>query len=184
LLSHEQITETAVVVKGENESKELVAYYISKEEIATSELITHLSKVLVGYMIPSFYVHMDVFPLTHNGKLNRKALPDPEIKVGQDYQAPATEKEELIVGVWAEVLHLDKSIISTGKNFFELGGNSLKMLVVKNIIYEKFNLKLNLADFFKYNTIEKFAGFLDREEWLMSNQEDSIAIDSEEIFID
>ncbi|WP_434628863.1 amino acid adenylation domain-containing protein [Chromobacterium sp. CV08] len=85
----------------------------------------HCREELPEYMVPSAYVQLDAMPLTPNGKLDRKALPAPDVDalVVRDYEAPQGELESLIAEVWADLLHLDA--VGRGDSFFELGGNSL-----------------------------------------------------------
>ncbi|NIO80385.1 MAG: amino acid adenylation domain-containing protein, partial [Candidatus Aminicenantes bacterium] len=91
------------------------------------ELWEYLSQTLPAYMIPSYFVYLDKIPLTLNGKVDRKALPEPELvpEKGQ-YTAPRDEVEIKMTTLWAEVLGLEKEFIGIDRNFFELGGHSLK----------------------------------------------------------
>ncbi len=99
------------------------------------ELRNLLTTRLPDYMVPSAFVFLDEFPLTANGKINRKALPSPQSKPAQTpYVAPRNAQEELLAQIWQEVLELDR--IGIGENFFELGGNSLQATQILTRIRE------------------------------------------------
>jgi acyl-coenzyme A synthetase/AMP-(fatty) acid ligase/acyl carrier protein len=157
LTAQDKIKEAVVLAKGEESNKQLVAYYVSEEELEVSELRTTLSRTLPDYMIPSYYVHMDTMPLTSNGKVDRKALPDPEITAGGDYVAPSNKTEEKLVEIWSDVLQLDKEIISVNRSFFELGGHSLLAIKICSLINKNFEIDFKITDLFKHPTINEEA---------------------------
>ncbi|MES2936877.1 MAG: non-ribosomal peptide synthase/polyketide synthase [Pseudomonadota bacterium] len=106
--------------------KRLVAYVVAAADEAPSvtDLRAALAKALPGYMVPSHIIPLDAFPLTANGKIDRKALPAPGgTRSGEGYTAPRTPLEGLVARAWAEVLRLDQ--VGVTDNFFELGGHSL-----------------------------------------------------------
>ncbi|NWC47356.1 amino acid adenylation domain-containing protein [Pseudomonas sp. IPO3747] len=123
----------AVVIAREDEpgDKRLVAYVIAERELGAAELRDHLLLSLAEYMVPSAFVLLDQFPLTTNGKLDRKALPAPDADAlaRRDYAAPQGAVESTIAGIWQSLLKLDN--VGRDDNFFELGGHSL--LAVKLI---------------------------------------------------
>ena len=160
LVSHEKIKESTVVITEINDDKYLVAYYISEEKLEGTELRSFLSKKLPDYMLPSYFVRLDEMPLTPNGKINRKALPEPEIKKGDDHTPPKNEIEEKLVEIWSEVLKIEKDKISTTSNFFELGGNSLKAMYLISIINKTFNTDIELQTLFEEKNIQNIAGTL------------------------
>ncbi len=123
----------AVVLAREDSpgEKHLVAYVVveDKENVERSTLRHQLSRLLPEYMVPAQYVFLDQFPLTPNGKLNRKALPAPEMIRGVEaYVAPRTPTEAQLAQIWADVLQLDK--VGVEDNFFTLGGHSLLAITV------------------------------------------------------
>ena len=159
--------EQGVVELREKEGdKYLVAYYQSAKEIDPAELKQHLSEKLPEYMLPSYYVHMESFPLTSSGKQSRKNLPDPQIKIREDYMAPSSEIEEKLVAIWSEVLKLDKELISVNRSFFELGGHSLKAMVLANKIAKELEITLPLEQIFEQSTIKKQGTFIEINRWL------------------
>ncbi|MBJ8205708.1 non-ribosomal peptide synthetase, partial [Bacillus cereus] len=137
----------AVVSAKENEGEQyLCAYLVSDIHSSVSELREYLSKHLPEYMIPSYFVYMDKMPLTPNGKLDRKALPEPEksANMGVEYLAPTNEVEEKLVEVYQQVLGV--SDIGINHDFFELGGHSLKATVLISKIHKELDVKLPLSE--------------------------------------
>jgi acyl carrier protein len=136
-----------------NGEKTLVAYYVSAEELDGRELRGFLGGRLPEHMLPLYYVHLDKLPLTGNGKLDRKLLPSPQISAGSNYQAPATEIEEKLVDIWAAILGVDIDKISVHANFFDLGGNSISIIRLNNLINRKFATKIPVVSMFASPTI-------------------------------
>ncbi|MFC2146393.1 amino acid adenylation domain-containing protein [Acidobacteriota bacterium] len=161
LLKHSEIKEAVVLAKAdEKKDKYLCAYFLSDKELSASELRDYLSKDLPDYMIPSFFMPLETLPLTPNGKVNRKALPDPVITAGSKYIVPRNEMEVKLVGIWSEVLGIEKSIIGIDNNFFELGGQSLKATILVAKIHKEFNVKLPLAKIFIIPTVLGLAKYI------------------------
>lgn len=153
LSNHNLIKESVVIVKDKGEDRNLVAYYVSEKEIGVDELRIYLSDRLPDYMIPTYFVWIPKLPLTPNGKVNLKVLPDPKFKVVEDFIAPTSEMEEKLAAIWSEVLNVDKEQISINRNFFDLGGHSLKAVSLISKIERSFGVKIQLAAFFNKPTI-------------------------------
>ncbi|NOQ28303.1 MAG: amino acid adenylation domain-containing protein, partial [Bacteroidales bacterium] len=157
LLKYENIKESVVLAREENGDKYLCAYIVSKEEINHKELRAYMTAQLPDYMVPSYFVELESFPLTANGKVNRKALPSPEVKAGDDYVAPSNEIEEKLVKIWSEVLNLSPEKISINADFFAIGGHSLKAMSLVSKINKEFNLVIPLVRIFENPTISRIA---------------------------
>ncbi|MEZ4446010.1 MAG: amino acid adenylation domain-containing protein [Polyangiaceae bacterium] len=130
LEKHPAVKQPVVIVwDGGDGDKRLAAYVVYEEgqSLTSSELRKFLRGDLPDYMIPQLFVEMEELPLTANGKVNRRALPDP-LKQGQadaqKFAPPASDAEKLVAGIWREVLHLEREI-GLYDNFFDLGGHSL-----------------------------------------------------------
>jgi amino acid adenylation domain-containing protein len=128
LADYPGVRQAAVITREDTPGdKRLVAYYVASqtEEINSELLRTYLSSALPEYMVPAAYVHMDAFPQTPNGKLDRKALPEPEASAfsTREYEPPQTEMEIKVAAIWADILKLDR--VGRQDNFFDLGGHSL-----------------------------------------------------------
>lgn len=136
--------------------KSLCAYFVANREMSVSELRDELSAGLPAYMIPSYFVQLDVMPLTPNGKLDRKALPEPNsgIKAGADFTAPRTDVENILASIWQGVLGVP--LVGIHDNFFELGGDSIKSIQVSSRLLQA-GYKLEMKDLFGYPTIAELA---------------------------
>lgn len=148
--------EVALVVprEGKEGEKELVLYVVSKKSLNATELRAFLSITLPDYMLPSRFVQLEHVPLTVNGKVNKKALPDPDMGSDVAYMAPRNEAEERLVSIWKEVLGVKK--IGIRDNFFDLGGHSLKAVKVITLVSSAFNVKLDVQTLFRNPTIKDF----------------------------
>jgi iturin family lipopeptide synthetase A len=150
------ITQCAVIVKEQlGITKCLVAYYASAEEFPLADLKDHLQEKLPSYMIPAFFVHLPALPLTINGKLDVKALPDPEVQIDDDYLPPTTDVEKGLSQIWVDILHINTNAIGQNTNFFNSGGDSLKTLGLRHKIRDKFQVDIDLKAFFKASTIKE-----------------------------
>ena len=157
----EGIREAVAMVHGEGMEQYLVGYYQSDQVIDQGLLREHLNQSLPEYMIPNHFVHLETFPLSRNGKLNRKALPLPQIEAGKNHKDPKTSTERTLHRFWAEVLLIPAKSISTDQSFFELGGHSLRAMVMVNKIARAFGVKISLRQLFENKTIEQLARIID-----------------------
>ncbi|NPC46572.1 non-ribosomal peptide synthase/polyketide synthase, partial [Corallococcus exiguus] len=155
------LKDAVVVAKGEAADKRLVAYVTPKAEtsLEVEALKAHLRQGLPEYMVPSTFVVMDALPLNSNGKVDRKALPEPEApQSGNTYEAPRTELEAKLASIWAEVLRMPQ--VGVKDSFFELGGHSLLATQVVSRVRAEFSVELPLRALFESPTVEALAGRL------------------------
>jgi amino acid adenylation domain-containing protein len=155
------IDENVVIVKDDA----LCSYYTTSKKIEISDIRDYLTRQLPHYMIPTYFVPMQKLPLTSNGKLDRKALPDPKQMMGMhhNYVAPETPTQEDVARIWAEVLGIEESKIGIRDDFFELGGNSVNTLKIVFKVSETFNLNISVAEFFIKPTVEGLATVIDQK---------------------
>uniref|UniRef100_UPI0036DBE101 non-ribosomal peptide synthetase n=1 Tax=Photorhabdus sp. RM322S TaxID=3342825 RepID=UPI0036DBE101 len=126
LVEHPAVSESVVLALGQGQDKRLVAYVVAPaDEGLANSLRTYLSAILPDYMVPTAFVRLDAFPLTPNGKLDRRALPAPdnEAFARQIYAAPQGKTEIALATIWRELLGIEQ--ISRHDSFFALGGHSL-----------------------------------------------------------
>jgi amino acid adenylation domain-containing protein/non-ribosomal peptide synthase protein (TIGR01720 family) len=138
----------------EGTTKYLVGYYVldNTATVAQEVILEKLSSVLPDYMVPAALIAMDSFPLTINGKLDRRALPDPDLKTPeQHFVAPATETEMLVCAIWQEVLGLEKMGITD--DFFKIGGNSILALRASHKMSQALACDVRVAEIFKKKTV-------------------------------
>jgi amino acid adenylation domain-containing protein len=185
LAGHESIKEAVVIAKEQpGGDKMLVAYYVPHTATDSVSIRKYLSEKLPDYMVPSYYVSLDILPLTINGKLDKDALDDLDIDNPEDYTAPSGETEEKLQLIWSDVLKLDKERISADKSFFELGGHSLRASLLGGRIIKEFNINMPLDLVFSLQTIQKIAEYLDNEQWLKDSVELQPSLSNEIIYID
>jgi amino acid adenylation domain-containing protein len=163
--------DAAVVIAREDEpgDRRLVAYVTladkNRKELDQDEIIEGLRRDLQSrlpdYMVPSAFVILDEFPLTANGKLDRKALPVPGYTSSRKYVAPATETEIDLAQIWANLLKLDPDTISATANFFELGGHSLLSVRLLTQIRAQWNVELQIRDIFDAPQLSSLAVKID-----------------------
>ncbi|MCP5107505.1 MAG: AMP-binding protein, partial [bacterium] len=162
LLTHEHIKD-AVVIERKNPSNEkyLCAYIVQKGKVIDRlELKAYLAGDLPGYMIPSFFSILEKMPLLSNGKIDRKALPEPDIGSTKTYIAPRDEVEETLAETWSGVLTVEKGQISIDADFFELGGHSLKATVLISKIHKTLDVNVPLVEIFKRPKIRDLADYI------------------------
>jgi len=152
----------AVVVVREDRStqgpgdRRLVAYLTGEIGMTTDELRRTLRERLPDYMVPVAFVRLAALPLTPNGKLDRKALPAPEQQsAGERYVAPRTPAEEVLAGIWADLLGREQ--VGAADNFFDLGGHSLLVVRLMARIEQAFGVRLPIATLFEAPTVERLA---------------------------
>ncbi|OYD97753.1 non-ribosomal peptide synthetase [Nostoc sp. 'Peltigera membranacea cyanobiont' 210A] len=174
LNQHPAVRETVVIV-GEDvpDDKYLVAYVVlNQEQIAMQEvqgfaslLRQFLKEKLPEYMVPSAYVILESLPLTHNGKVDRRALPMPDTISfnNQDYVAPRSQVEKLLAQIWAKVL--GKEQVGIHDNFFELGGHSLLATQLTSRIRDTFQIDLPVRNLFEAPTVEQLSRYVDTIYW-------------------
>ena len=167
LVKHASIREALVIAREEGlNNKRLVAYVIAAAGFSpdANELRKFLKHLLPEYMVPSDIVALEEFPLTPNGKVDRKALPAPEPSAASgDHVAATNFVEAQLVAMWEEILA--KKPISVRDNFFDLGGHSLLAVRMMRRIEQAFKRKLPLTTLFEAPTIEQFAALLQQEQW-------------------
>jgi amino acid adenylation domain-containing protein len=131
-------------IQNSSSMKYLVVYYLSNTTISTECFVNHLSRNLPEYMIPSYFIKLDFFPQTQNGKIDSNALPEPKVDIYKnDYVHPSTELENQICQIWGSILGLDH--VGIHSNFFYIGGDSLLVISLIAFINSKFSVKITTA---------------------------------------
>lgn len=143
----------------------LCAYLIPNDglDLDVTALRSALTRVLPDYLIPSYFAALTEFPLSLNGKLDRKRLPEPEAIArarAADYEAPGTDTEKALENIWREVLGVSR--IGVNDNFFELGGHSLKATQVVSRVHRTLQASLELRQVFRHPALRDMAAAIDR----------------------
>ncbi|MDQ7733303.1 amino acid adenylation domain-containing protein [Halomonas sp. SpR1] len=156
LLSQPEVREAVVVAQEGLGGARLVAYVVPQAniELDTSALRERLGQYLPDYMVPGVVVPLDAIPLTSNGKVDRRALPEPDLASNSQYEPPQDEVEEALAEVWSEVLNVER--VGRYDNFFELGGHSLLALKVLEKMRNR-GLTTQVRTLFQYPGLAAFA---------------------------
>jgi amino acid adenylation domain-containing protein len=168
LASHPAVRENLIVAREDGAGdKRLVAYLVpsaQQEKPTSMSLHHHLQALLPEYMIPAVFVWLDEMPLTAHGKIDRAALPSPELdRPAQEvpFVAPATQIETIVAEVWAEVLGIDH--VGSLDNFFALGGDSIRSVRAVALLKRR-GLSCSLPQLFQHQTVRELAQTLEWEE--------------------
>ena len=144
------------------DEKHLVAFYTAPSRVSQADLRSHLSGLVPEYMVPSYFRHLETLPMTSNGKVDRKALPDLNIEqpaVDVPYVAPSTEIEQVLSDIWTEVLQVNQ--IGINDNFLDLGGNSLSAIRIIARIEDNLKLVLPVNSIFEKPSISVLGGHIE-----------------------
>ena len=152
LLAQPDVREAVVLAK---DGARLIAYVSLRDAVDESQLKQRLGQVLPDYMVPSAIVVLEALPLTANGKVDRKSLPEPEMASAQEYEAPQGELEETLAQIWAEVLGVERA--GRQDNFFELGGHSMTLLEMQLQIGRQLSVQLPLKACFESPSLAALA---------------------------
>ncbi|MGG1044126.1 amino acid adenylation domain-containing protein, partial [Bacillus velezensis] len=153
LMELEGVSGAAVVVRQDKQGEKYLCAYVvvhtEIEELDEDTIKSELRKKLPDYMVPVYIIRIDQIPLSHNGKLDKAALPEPEYKP-KEYVAPINREEKLIVEAFEKVLGITG--ISVNDSFFDLGGHSLKVTLLCNELEKRIGIKLQLSEIFALST--------------------------------
>ncbi|RQO54942.1 non-ribosomal peptide synthetase [Pseudomonas sp. KBW05] len=170
LLEHEAVREAVVLALDSPSGKQLVAYLVSDADHATlrEALKAHLKAQLPDYMVPAHLIVLDSMPLTANGKLDRRALPQPDPEANrQHYVAPRNELESTLAAIWCAVLNVQQ--VGLDDNFFELGGDSILSIQVVSRARQA-GIHFSPRDLFQHQTVQTLAAVATRSEQVTAEQ--------------
>ncbi len=164
LIHCDNVHKSIVLVCGderEERGRYLVAYVTGDNQLESNQslLRDQLKEKLPEYMIPSFFVFLDEFPLTSNGKIDRKSLPEPDVDTLKkwEYIAPSTDIEKGLAGIWSDILKIPADKIGANDDFFDLGGHSLLATRVVSHVRKAFNAEIQIRDLFSAATVQHLA---------------------------
>eukprot|EP00833_Pecoramyces_ruminatium_P016004 jgi/Orpsp1_1/1190036/evm.model.d7180000076258.1 len=150
-------------INEKTKDKYLVGYYITQKNISAIDIRKYLEKKLPKYMIPNYFMKIKEIPFNINGKLDRKALPNPDINdiVITKYEKPETVTEERICKIYSQFFNINKDKVGRSANFFELGGDSLNVITLLHMIEEELKIKMNVKDIIKHSVIWELSQYID-----------------------
>ncbi len=148
------VRDAVVEVRADARGERLLVGYVLAPETRREAVLAYARARLPAYMVPSAVVMLDAFPLTPSGKVDRRALPEPDA-AGDADDAPSTPTEEVLAGIWAEVLGTER--VGAGESFFALGGQSLLATQVVSRVRQVFAVELPLRAVFEAPTVHELA---------------------------
>ncbi|MEM8909329.1 MAG: condensation domain-containing protein, partial [Bacteroidota bacterium] len=160
-----QVRQAVVLAqKDSSDTKQLIAYVVPQHNFDKKSIQTALKEKLPDYMVPAIMVELSELPLTANGKVNKNALPLPDIShlSTQAYLAPRNKTEQYIADLWSNLLNIDN--IGVHDDFFDLGGHSLLATRVISAIRTQLKVELSIRDLFQHTTLVDLAHFIDQQE--------------------
>lgn len=164
LVEHDAVNSALVVARemGVGDTR-LVAYWVGDESAdSAADLRVYLRERLPEYMVPQHFMALDSFPLSPNGKADRKALPEPElVSTGQGYVAPHTPTEWKVASIWQAVLGRER--VGIRDSFFDIGGHSLLAATVVSRLREELGIELTLRQLFEAPSVAELARIIDTE---------------------
>ncbi|SFJ90098.1 phosphopantetheine-binding protein, partial [Myroides guanonis] len=139
----------------------LVGYVVLEDELDKERLQNQLKLSLPEYMVPMIWIQLESFPLTTNGKLNKRLLPDPDNSdlSSREYVAPRNETEVELAEIWQELLGIDK--VGIYDNFFELGGHSLLATRLVSMIRKELHIEISIREIFEHTTIVELSSLIE-----------------------
>lgn len=182
LAALDAVRAAVVEVKGQAGDRYLAAYLILQPEAErkADPIARLLAEQLPAYMIPTAWVFLEQLPVTANGKVDRKALPEPDQQGAETLEPLQTAAEEQLAEIWREVLEVEN--LGRNSHFFQSGGHSLRAMRVLGRVKQRFGLELSPKDLFSHPVLRDFAGLLDsREAAVPGDGSGPIRIDREQV---
>ena len=168
----EGVKNVVIMIRQLSGKEHLCAYVTADRPIDITEMKAEISKSLTQYMVPTAYLQLEKMPMTPNGKTDLKALPEPQLAISGEYEAPANDTERTFCDIFAKILLMDR--VGATDNFFELGGTSL---VVTRVIIEadKAGLHVSYGEVFANPTPRKLACLITGESENAGQTDDPVA---------
>jgi amino acid adenylation domain-containing protein len=159
-----EVAGAVVIAREKSGDMQLAAYVVARDEakLDIADLRRRLYRILPDYMVPAAFTVLDSMPLTPNGKLDRRALPEPQygLEDSETYLAPSSAIEEMLAGIWAQILGVER--IGLRDNFFDRGGHSLLATQVIVRVQSVLGVDLPLASLFQHQTLAEWAQAVDQ----------------------
>lgn len=171
LSTHEAIETATVLLREYNETPSIVAYCLTKQDepFSIDALKDHLRAYVPEYMIPAYFVRLKELPLSSNGKLDIRLLPDPERVATTEFVAPSNETEAQIATIWEEVLQREQ--VGVNDDFFQIGGNSILLMKVSSLVTKKLSVELSIGELFQNPSVKLIAALV--QEKLLTKSQDN-----------
>ncbi|MFP4325470.1 MAG: amino acid adenylation domain-containing protein [Desulfonatronovibrio sp.] len=170
------LEQVVCAARGQGDNRYLAAYYLADQDLDEESLRAHAAKFLPDYMIPSFFLRLDKFPVSPSGKIDRKALPEVSGKVSDNPPRPGLEQD--IAGIWEDVLRYRG--IGRNDSFFRVGGNSLLAVRMQAEVKKRLGMEFSMSEFYGAPTIEALAAGrrVDHVQQAVQDAEAEITVDT------
>ncbi|MGW3099571.1 amino acid adenylation domain-containing protein [Streptomyces sp. NPDC001102] len=155
LVAHASVSQAAVVVREDRPGDKRLVAYVVGDGVDLDALRSHASQVLPDYMVPTAFMTLNALPLTGNGKLDRRALPAPDLSTDSTGRAPRNPAEEVLCGLFADVL--GRPSVTIDDHFLRLGGHSLLATRLVSRIRTAFGVRITVRDMFQHPTVAQLA---------------------------
>ncbi|NWO06488.1 MAG: amino acid adenylation domain-containing protein [Alteromonadaceae bacterium] len=154
-----------VIAREKYDSYQIIAYVgfesVKVDENTQTQWRKTLAQSLPEHMLPQHFVCMDEWPRTPNGKIDRKALPEPVAASPEVMTLPKTGTEQVLKNIWCDLLDLEAEQLSTDSNFFELGGHSLLGMRMLSLVNKRFSIEISVKEILRYQDIVSLGGLID-----------------------
>jgi acyl carrier protein len=175
VLQQSGLVSQAVVIAKEDKTgnKQLAGYVVAEAGFDKPAVISWLKARLPEYMVPALWVELEKLPLSPNGKVDRKALPEVDgmEQSSHEYVAPRNETEQKLAEIWQELLGVEK--VGIHDNFFELGGHSILLIKMVSLIKKRFMLVVPIQVLFQFTTISDLSNYFEWEHRSVSEEDTS-----------
>jgi amino acid adenylation domain-containing protein/thioester reductase-like protein len=181
LRHYNKVSDCVVLAREDIPGEKLLVAYIEPKEgntIEDQEIAAYAAEKLPKYMLPSFFLVLEKFPVGPTGKINRKALPSPtDILEKREFEAPVTSREKLLADIWSQVLNIKE--IGRKDHFFRLGGHSISAAQLSSIVNKTFACSIPVNLIFEESILERYAQKVDE---FLSQGDQKTSISSSELF--
>ncbi|MFE4428490.1 amino acid adenylation domain-containing protein [Peribacillus butanolivorans] len=165
LNTYPQVIDSFIKIQDQpNLNKQIIAYFTSKQQVDSNQLKAFLKERLPNYMIPSFFIQVDKFPLNANGKIDSAILPVPDTRSSTDLEVPKTNNEKVLLQIFKSVLGID--VLSIRDNFFELGGDSIQSIQICSLARQE-GIIISPKSIFENQTVAELAAIAKTENKVM-----------------
>ncbi|MEO5647347.1 MAG: condensation domain-containing protein, partial [Chitinophagaceae bacterium] len=162
LLQSGLVKEVIVLARKDGGTQQLVGYVVSDIAFDQGAISTYLKSKLPEYMVPGLWVELETLPLTANGKINKKALPEPGITIiTSEFKAPESPTEIVLVSIWEKLL--SRQNISIRDNFFDIGGDSIKAIRLVGLVNKLLHKTIAIKSIYEQTNLASLASFIDAQ---------------------
>lgn len=175
ITGHEQVMESAVRLHTDEIGNQLIyGYYTGSKELTQETLRDHMKRNVPEYMIPHQFIKLEAIPRTSRGKVNKHALPMPvEIELPAKHITVASKTEQTLISIFVKAMELEINDLSTEDNFFVRGGDSIKAIILLNLVNKSFGVKMQFNELYNSPVIRDFAELVEKKQGALKIEPDA-----------